>query len=349
MSSTERINYFSGFEHKPAHYEDNLTRAFLVLLRLVPPVQAVFIDALRDVQLSRGGSEILPSRTESGAVLRGVWTQTTRLHADEGRVVSVLLSGSEWHPEASVEASDRGAVYDGVLHYGERWVLVLENKPYGNVWEEQLSPNLQGASGLDVEPQALVVVWEDLIARLHGLLEGEWLGLTQSLLVYDFLQYVQSEFKWLNPYPSLASCGDDLALLNHRCVAIMKELAPGRLEYHQGGDPFIDAEELRAVKRVLLSVEEADQGWDLLLRVYPGDTVAQARAVLHAGRYCSARETSRAMGREREPPLLTHQQTPPLVPATTARRWLRQLLAGAPRVDPQRQGGGFCYAHRGAL
>lgn len=34
----QRTNYFGRFENKSADAEDRLTRAFLVLIRLVPPV-----------------------------------------------------------------------------------------------------------------------------------------------------------------------------------------------------------------------------------------------------------------------------------------------------------------------
>ncbi len=278
----DRTNYFGGFDSKPAHYEDNLTRAFLALLRLVPPVQAAFIDAVREVQLERGDRSVVPPRTEPGADLRGVWTQTGALHAGEGRLLSILLSSEDWEAEAPVGASDRGAVYDGVIHYGEGWILVVENKPYGDVREAQLSPNLGNAEGIEVEPRPVVVVWEGLIARLHGLLEGGWLGATQTLLVGDFLSYVKSEFKWLNPYPTLAACGNDLALLNHRCVAIMEELAPGRVDYHQGWRHYMRVPELEAARYVALSVEETagedGAGWGLVLEIHPGDTVSQARS-----------------------------------------------------------------------
>ncbi|MFB6216697.1 MAG: hypothetical protein ABEJ72_06995, partial [Candidatus Aenigmatarchaeota archaeon] len=59
----KRTNYFGRFENKSAGAEDRLTRAFLVLLRLVPPVQAAFIDAIREKQREQGNGSVVPSRT----------------------------------------------------------------------------------------------------------------------------------------------------------------------------------------------------------------------------------------------------------------------------------------------
>lgn len=86
----QRTNYFGRFENKPATAEDRLTRAFLVLVRLVPPVQAAFIDAIREKQGKQGNGSVVPSRTATDRGVTGAWSQIGNLRTDEGRVLSIL-------------------------------------------------------------------------------------------------------------------------------------------------------------------------------------------------------------------------------------------------------------------
>ncbi len=272
----KRANYFGRFENKPANAEDRLTRAFLVLVRLVPPVQAAFIDAIREKQREQGNGLVVPSRTATDEGVGGVWSQVGTLRKDEGRVLSILLTNRKW--EGEVQPSDRTPVYDGVVHYGEQWVFAIENKPYGDVREHQFHPNVEDSEGLEVDPRLVVLVWKDLIRRLHALGESDWLDYTEHQLVNDFLRYAQDEFPEINPYPTLTHCGDDLDKLNRRCEDLMQELAPGRVETHKDWRNYISAPELEAAKMVSVSAQELEQSWEIDLVINPGDTVSQARS-----------------------------------------------------------------------
>lgn len=274
----KRTNYFGRLENKSAGAEDRLTRAFLVLLRLVPPVQAAFIDALREKQRDRGKGALVPQRTSTDTGVDAVWSQIGNLRADEGRVLSILLTNREWDGEVDIQPSDRTPVYDGVVHYAEQWVFAIENKPYGDVREEQLHPNVEDSEGLDVDPRLVVLVWKDLIRRLHAPGESGWLDYTQQQLVDDFLRYAQDEFPEINPYPTLKHCGDDLDKLDRRCEDLMQELAPHRVDTRRWGS-YIRVPELDAAKVVLVSAEESNGSWEIDLALHPGDTVSQARSL----------------------------------------------------------------------
>jgi hypothetical protein len=167
-------------------------------------------------------------------------------------------------------------VYDGVVHYGEQWVLAIENKPYGDVRESQLHPNVGDPEGLEVDPRLVILVWKDIIRRLHALGESDWLDYTQQRLVDDFLRYAQDGFPEINPYPTLEPCGDDLSKLNRRCEDLMEEIAPGRVETQKGWQTYILAPELDAAKMVSVSAQRSAQDWEIELVVNPGDTVSQA-------------------------------------------------------------------------
>jgi hypothetical protein len=274
----KRTNYFGRFENESADAEDRLTRAFLVLVRLVPPVQAAFIDAIREKQREQGNGSVVPSRTATDTGFEGVWSQVGTLRTDEGRVLSILLTNREWDGAVEIQPSDRTPVYDGVVHYGEQWVFAIENKPYGNVRNDQLHPNVDDADGLDVDPRLVVLVWKDLTRRLHALGESDWLDSTQHQLVVDFLRYAQEEFPEINPYPTLTHCGDDVDKLTRRCEDLMTDLAPDRVDTRRWG-PYIRVPELEAAKVVTVSAEESNGTWAIDLGLHPGDTVSQSRAL----------------------------------------------------------------------
>jgi hypothetical protein len=275
----QRTNYFGRFENKSADAEDRLTRAFLVLVRLIPSVQASFIDSIRKQRLVKENNHVVPSRTETDAGVTGVLSQTGGLYKDEGRVLSIILTSQEWDQPVQVKPSDRTPRYDGVVHYGEQWVFTIENKPYGNVQEYQLHPNVKDAEGLEVDSQPVVLVWEDLIRRLHALDQSDWLDYSEERLVEDFLLYAQEEFPEINPYPTLRHCGDDVGKLNRRCESLMQEIAPGRVDKHRDWRTYIEASELDAAKMVSVAAQERTQGWEIDLVIHPGDTVSQARSL----------------------------------------------------------------------
>lgn len=56
----------------------------------------------------------------------------------------------------------------------------------------------------------------------------------EGMIVQDFLEFVDTEFAYLNPYTSLAVCKDNDYLLTRRCDAAMEELALEHVTYKQG-------------------------------------------------------------------------------------------------------------------
>jgi len=155
--------------------------------------------------------------------------------------------------------------------------IAIENKPFGGVREEQLDPNIGDAQEMVVDPHLVELEWKELLSRLHTLNEGQLLGYTEALLLKDFLRYVQEDFPALNPYPSLASCKDDLGLLNLRCQQLMQDIAKDRLAYLRGYEHYLEAPELKGLKNVIVQAEATGGGWHIVLGLYPGDTVTQAR------------------------------------------------------------------------
>ena len=152
------LNYFEPYQSKTVYHEDQLTRALLVVLRHSPAALQFFSrvteDALqktaervRKSVLSLPAFHELPldkvsMATQVGSLQR--WTAT--------QVLSVLLTDEAFGPKESVQVSERGARYDGLIKFGDDLLLIIENKPrMDNVWEEQLNPNLMDMAVEEVD------------------------------------------------------------------------------------------------------------------------------------------------------------------------------------------------------
>ena len=46
----DRLNYFASFQRQLPHWENQITRSFLVVLRHVPLARALFIEFIREQQ-----------------------------------------------------------------------------------------------------------------------------------------------------------------------------------------------------------------------------------------------------------------------------------------------------------
>jgi hypothetical protein len=193
------------------------------------------------------------------------------------------MTDEHWTPGNAIEASGRGARYDGVIYYPPGWILVIENKPSSaNVWEGQLSPSLPEDSLIKVDKILVDIPWRRMIDRLNLLLERKLVSGSECLMVEDFLEFVDGNFSFLNPYGSFSQCKGKEFLLRKRCIAILESIAPGRLRRRQGGNPHIALTNGPATDAYFYPdrdySETGEHGeWNVAVNIYPGDTITQAR------------------------------------------------------------------------
>jgi hypothetical protein len=139
----ERLNCFNPFQSKCPWHEDQLTRAVIVAVRMVPLALSVFLDLIRDKHEIQGSASKLPSMTDLPTNDFKLYTQKSSVPQSTGRLVSALMTDESWTPENAIRNSDQGARYDGVLCFDPAWIIVIENKPYSkNIWAEQVNPCL---------------------------------------------------------------------------------------------------------------------------------------------------------------------------------------------------------------
>jgi len=281
---TGHLNAFLPYEHKPLHHEDQLTRAFLILVRCIKLVEATFLELLR-TRMAEAGIHIRPASLseELGgleSVETQVWSSTkARLVSESGRLVSVVITDERLEPEHRVERSERVGVYDGFVKFRPDWVFVIENKPdHTNIWAEQLSSAF--SENYEVEPTPVVLTWREIITRLSMLTENALVQDAAAALIEDFLEFVRSAFPELNPYDRLRLCKGNLYLLEQRCVTLMRQAKLGPVEYHRGWHHSIRLQDKPGVKEAALYPRDREGGgWEAVLELCPGDTMSQSRAL----------------------------------------------------------------------
>lgn len=280
----DHINYFNPFKTKPGEHEDTLTRAFLVLVRLSPAMRAAFLEMIRAHQHEKGcePSLLVPSFALLGSATVDVRTQIERITETEGALVSVLIANEKYEHKGEIKGSDRKPVYDGLLTYTGRLVVVIENKPcVENVWFEQLRPRLPKDCQLALYDRLVSLRWRDIISTLLDLAAGKTLHPSEQTLVSDFQEFIAEKWPELNPYKSLRQCGKDAGLQRKRCRMILEDLLPrgsGLSIQLDGESPYIPVG-LPTVQRVMLTANDKNDRKELgcALGIWPADNVTQAR------------------------------------------------------------------------
>ena len=271
------LNYFEPYKGKEPYHEDQLTRAFLVILRMIPLVQTTFIDLIRSYQILKKHNRILPALTEPLMRLDNIETQKTSITDSQGYLVSLLMTNKNWTPETVIENADRGARYDGVIYFDSdpKWILVIENKPWSeNVWEEQLKPNISKDSKIEIVEDLVVIDWKKVIERLSALLQKQLVHGAEALLIEDFMSFVDKYFSYLNPFSKFSICKDDPYLIDKRCVKILKSIGEVQDQHIELGSNDLPA------RQIYLGIkQEQDNNWCIELKIYPGDIMPQARAL----------------------------------------------------------------------
>lgn len=281
------LNYFEPYERaKGRHLENDLTRAFLALLDLVPMAMAEFLDQLRDrlPAAAYEGEALLPRLSQVSEPI-DVVTQKGAEAVDTERewLVSVLMTDEHLPIEKGLQPRGKGAIYDGVVTVGDH-VVTLENKLHReDVRMEQLNPDLPGDRTIrwPDDARAVVVPWREMIKALVNLRDQGRLNPTASALVGQFQGYVLTHFDYLNPYPTLAACHDSELLLNRRCGQILQALGGEELLHeHSSGRFFLRLPGSKVpVRRFFLGAGlcEAGEVTHITGGVWPGDLVTQAR------------------------------------------------------------------------
>jgi hypothetical protein len=266
------LNYFIPYNSKEAHHEDQLSRAFLVVLRYIPMARAIFVEMIRRKQADK---PLLPSISEPDFYIEDgdYRTQVTEIEKDTGYLLSVFITDEKIDATIPVSNRNQAARYDGVI-YAPNWTIIIENKPYDNYWEKQLSPNLKEKQDIQIIPTAINLTWKDIIERLASLIIHDQVNGAEKYVLQDFFGLIDIHFSHLNPYNRFSICKKNIGLLERKCILILKEI--GEVFPHKGGKYYLGCEGGIA-QEIVMYPEKTDNEISIYLYLYPGDTQFQAK------------------------------------------------------------------------
>jgi hypothetical protein len=278
------LNIFNSYKDKANHHEDELTRTFLVLLKNIPIIQKLFLDIIMET-IDFGDEESL---LRESFFIEEVHTQLSNNNQlfkskmiESRKIISVIISDDHYSNEHIVENSNRQARYDGVVMCNPGMVFLIENKPFvKNVWSEQLNPNLPIDKDIRIHNQPCSLSWRNIITDLNRLISKNILSGSDKWIVEDFLQYIDNNYKWINPYTNFNVCKNDKLLLDKRCILAMSRiLINGELKeviYHKDWKHYITSDK-STIKQIALDSTVNSSNWTIDLWMYVGDTMNSAR------------------------------------------------------------------------
>jgi hypothetical protein len=277
----ERLNYFNPYVSKSDNHEDQLTRAYLVLMRHSFHVFSIFLD------YCKSRHELAPEETTFNFcnMLQDGWeiaTQKSNPDIESNWLLSVLMTdaniGSE---DTSVKTSERNARYDGIIKFGPNLTIIIENKPRSsNVWFDQLNPAKNNLSdGVRIYAKPALLEWKEIIRQLNHLVNLPSISGYEKTMIEDFLSFIDTKFPFLNPYDNFYLCKGYPELIYRRIQNLLKAIVKNEeiIKYHNSWGYSIEVN-YDQIKKIGLIFHKGDDEWWLELSLYFGNTQSQSRA-----------------------------------------------------------------------
>jgi len=268
----DRMNPFEPYENKPAGHEDQLTRALLIVLRLCPMAHASW---LRLVAPELELSALPPATFETQK-------HHISLSKDEGdaKLISVFLTPEKPGTSGVIKKSDRKQVLDAIINYEGQPVVVIENKIAFDSDFQALNINTGERILLEEGQEAVAVRWRDLIEQFTNLLEKQLVGGGESVLIQDFLTYVEDHFEDLGPYRILSLCRENPGRVDRRLRSVLQDASghDATIDKYGPTADFDSGDSQSVAARAYLNFwPSASDGGLVSLAVYPADTLTQAK------------------------------------------------------------------------
>lgn len=349
FTSNPRLSVFEPYSDLSRGHEDQLTRAAMIVLRLVPLARETLLHEIGERSLSQ-----LPDCTvdlQASHVVDPTEEGATNGRVQRGRLVSVFLTPDFEPPKFEREIVDtaRAQRFDGVLRFDPELVVLLESKICRR-WARRnghrvAEVNLGGVEF--AERRTCLLRWHDLLESWWRLVEIGVLSPTEQLLIGDLLGYAHQDFAELLPFGSLRRVGEDPTRRKWRLRSLLREatgIQPERVGLvHVRLDTALGATTLQ---RAALEIDDRA----LTLHLWPGELKPQAKALYSACRaepLAALDEGGAGPWRVVPQPLLGFRSAPQRVrvyltcaldAATYARQWQDEDLArvGAHRPETVR-------------
>ncbi len=228
MESTGRnphLNVFEPYRELSRGHEDQLTRAAMIVLRLVPLAREALLAAIGEPSQSQ-----LPDCIVDMQATNLVDASEENVAGGEvrrGRLVSVFLTPDIEPFELAEDVSDTAdnQRFDGVLRFDPDLVVVLESK----VCRRWARRNGHRAAELNLggtrfaQRRTAVLRWHDLLESWWRLVELGVLAPAEQAIVKDVLSYAHQDFGALLPFGTLRRVGGDPVRRKWRLRSLLRE------------------------------------------------------------------------------------------------------------------------------
>jgi len=282
----DRLNYFNPYKSKEAQHEDQLTRAYLVLLKYSSHAFFAFFEYCRD-RLELKNEEQPLSFLEYIDKDWTIDTQRSNPNIETDYLLSVLITDENIKNDSSVSPSDRNAVYDGIITFGSKLTMIIENKPKsGNVWFDQLNPSKENLSEETTTYENTVVLeWKEIIKHLNSLQSVSTISGYEKIMINDFLSFVDEFFPTLNPYDNFSLCKGVKSLLYRRINNFLESIVRDSIEINKNNRwgyyvkvPFEPIKQIGLILKMDETEKKGEKNWWLELDFSFGETQNQAKS-----------------------------------------------------------------------
>ena len=332
FTANPRLSVFEPYSDLARGHEDQLTRAAMIVLRLVPLARETLLHEIGERSLSQ-----LPDCTvdlQAHHLVDPTEEGSSNGKVQRGRLVSVFLTPDFEPPriEEEIVETDRGQRFDGVLRFDPDLVVLIESKVCRR-WARRNGHRVAEVNfgGVEfAERRTCLLRWHDLLESWWRLVEIGVLSPVEQMLVGDLLGYAHQDFAELLPFGSLRRVGEDPLRRRWRLRSLLREatsIQPERVGLvHVRLDTGLGT---KSLQRAALEIDDRA----LTLHLWPGELKPQAQTLYSAGRAERVAELDEGAGgpwRVAPQPLLGFRNAPKRVrvyltctldAATYARRW----------------------------
>ena len=277
----DRLNCFNAYNNKELHHEDQLTRAYLILLKYSFHTFSAFLSYVQQENINDEHKINFLNLLEDEN-----WnfeTQRSNPNIHTNLLGSILMTDQNLEKHDLIQSSNRNARYDGLITFGTQLTLIIENKPRSqHVWNKQLNPSKENLDEIIViMPKPIILEWKQVVKHLNSLYKLETVNGAEKMMINDFLNYIDHNFPFLNPYDSFKLCKSNTELLQRRIFNILKEISTDEtiVEYHHGWGWYIETPpSFSATKKIGLILHKDETSWHIELSIYFGDTQTQTKS-----------------------------------------------------------------------
>jgi hypothetical protein len=311
-TANPHLNVFEPYRELGRSHEDQLTRAAMIVLRLVPMAREALLQAIGEPSQSRLPDCVVDMQATN--LVDPSEESAAGGEVERKRLVSVFLTPDTEPVDVSPEITeiDRGQRFDGVLRFDPELVVVLESKVCRR-WARRdgkrvAELNLGGTRF--AQRRTCVLRWHDLLESWWRLVELGVLAPAEQAIVGDVLTYAHQDFGELLPYGTLRRVGIDPVRRKWRLRSLLREASGIETEraglVHIRLDTALGASTLQRAALEVRSatgasspsarwtasqnsedfVERASRGTGerLILHLWPGELKPQAEQLYAGGR-----------------------------------------------------------------